>query len=361
MRIHSNFPNYKAYSQFAAIPKTLNVLNIYQHQENETAVKVISSLAEVNTVRNATQLMRIKSAMLIQQKYRSYQQQKAGAEINTVGIKSLTNANAGYSYFYNTQDELVARTPAKFQPAGKGNFKQLVRQDSQFVQLHIYNDTLDIDKRHYNQLVMKKLKHHPSICPSIYVNDSTIIAHNGGMEVAQLIEQGNKIPLIHFKILLEDLCSLHREEIFLHDIKPENLTYNGTNVRHIDVENLVAADYNDGEDGIVCTPEYTTAHLVNAIFNGDPLADQNHDNYAILLSMIEATSGEFFQNTSEGSPQLIFGLLGKDLIRAQGWIQEHIKPEYQSRAESLLKLPGAHSDSTPLFNMINWQSATSSR
>ncbi|PIW62239.1 hypothetical protein [Shewanella sp. CG12_big_fil_rev_8_21_14_0_65_47_15] len=355
MRIHSNFPNYKAYSQFAAIPNTLNVLRIYQHQGKETPEKMISSLADVHTVMNAPQLMRIKAAKLIQQKYHSYQQQKAGAEINTVGIKSLTNAKAGCSYFYNAQDELVARTPAKFQPAGKGNFKQLVRQDSQFVQLHIYNDTLDIDKSQYNLLMMDQLKHHPSICPALYVNDSTMIAHNGGIEVAQLIEQGDKIPLIHFKSLLEDLSSLHNENIFLHDIKPANLTYKGTHVRHIDVENLFAADYNDGEDGIICTPEYTTAHLTNAIFNGDPLADQNHDNYSILLSMIEATSGDFFQQSTTGNPQRLFGLQGSALTRAQYWIQEHIKPEYQTQVEAFVKLPGSNVDATPLIDMINWK------
>ena len=223
------------------------------------------------------------------------------------------------------------------------------------MQLHIHNDTFDIDKNKYNQLAMNQLRSHPSICPSIYVNDSTMIAHNGGIEVAQLIEQGDKIPLIHFKSLLEDLCSLHSEEIFLHDIKPENLTYKGSHVHHIDVENLVAADYNDGDNGIVCTPEYTTAHLTNAILNGDPLADQNHDNYAILLSMIEATSGDFFPNAPVVNPQRIFGLMGKDLIRAQGWIQEHIKPEYQATAGALLKCPGTNSDSTPLIDMINWK------
>ncbi|MBW3517131.1 hypothetical protein KO537_20805 [Shewanella sp. NKUCC01_JLK] len=353
---YSNFSSYKSYNQFAAIPNTLNIVKLSQRRADTLKpVKTISSFAEINNVKKSLHRVKIEAAQLIQKSYRSYQQKKADKELNTVGIKSLTNAKAGRSYFYNAQAELVAKTPTKFNPAGKGTYKQLVRQDSQFVQLHIHNDTFDIDKNKYNQLAMNQLRSHPSICPSIYVNDSTMIAHNGGIEVAQLIEQGDKIPLIHFKSLLEDLCSLHSKEIFLHDIKPENLTYKGSHVYHIDVENLVAPDYNHGENGIVYTPEYTTVLLMNAISNEDPLADQNQDNYAILLSMIEATSGDFFPNTPVVNTQRFYGLLGKDLIRAQGWIQEHIKPEYQATAGALLQCPGTNSDLTPLIDMINWK------
>ncbi|AVI67731.1 hypothetical protein CKQ84_18810 [Shewanella sp. WE21] len=354
--IHSNFSDYKSYNQFAAIPNKLNIVKLSQYKASKLKVaKNITLLTDVATVSKYSNLAKFEAAELIQKSYRSYQQKKSNAEINKVGIKSLTNAKAGRSYFYNSEGDFVARTPTKFQLAGEGNFKQLVRKDNQFVQLHIYNDMLDVDKTQYNQLMMNELKHHPSICPSIYVNDSTMIARNGGMEVAKLIEKGNKISLIHFKSLLTDLHSLHLKKIFLHDIKPNNLTYNGTNVRHIDVENLVAPDYNDGENGIVCTDEYTTIHLTNAILNGDTLADQNHDNYSTLLSIIEATSGNFFKNAPTENPKRTFGLQGDDLIRARGWILDHIKPEFQARVEALLKLPGCNHDSTPLVEMINWK------
>ncbi|WP_152430673.1 hypothetical protein [Vibrio aquimaris] len=305
------------------------------------------------------------AANLIGETFKAYKQRKEAKAVNELGVKTLTNSKASRSYFYDQKGQFLSRTPDNFQKGGKGGFKQLVRRDDQFVQLHIHRLDENLNQRSYNQLANSTLQGYESICKAQFVNPTTMIAHNGGKEVASLIDEGKSVKLLAFKTLLSDLKNLHEKSIYFHDIKPENLTFDDKIVRHIDVENLIAPGYNTRDEGIVCSPYYITQHLLNDIEFGDNKdhASRNHDNYAVLKSIIEATTGSFFDENNradEDASMPVFGMGEKSLGRARVWIQENVLPKWQNNAEQLLKCPGTQTKPVAVFDMIDWASVEKS-
>ncbi|ASU24305.1 hypothetical protein CCZ37_17820 [Vibrio qinghaiensis] len=301
------------------------------------------------------------AANLIGDTFKAYKQRKKVKSENELGIKTLTNSNACRSYFYDQKGLFLSRTPDNFQKGRKGGFKQLIRSDEKFVQLHVHRLDEGLNQRSYNQLANYTLRDYESICKAQYVNPTTMIARNGGREVASLIEEGKSVKLLAFKTLLSDLKNLHDQSIYFHDIKPENLTFNDKIVRHIDVDNLIAPGYNTTDEGVVCSPYYVTQSLLNDIMHGDKKeqASRSHDNYAVLKSMIEATTGSYFDMNNrdeEDAPMPIFGMGNEALKCAKVWIDENVLSEWRDNAKQLLKFPGSQTESVAVFDMIDWAS-----
>ncbi|GLT18854.1 hypothetical protein GCM10007938_26360 [Vibrio zhanjiangensis] len=342
--------------------KAQKLIGRFNRQPVGKPIENIKLEAEVsNPLDKTKQQAERRAAHLIADTFKAYKQRKQAKVVNELGIKTLTNSKASRSYFYDQKGQFLSRTPDNFHKGGKGGFKQLVRRDDKFVQLHIHRLDEDLNQLSYNQLAHGTLRGFESICKAQYVNPTTMIARNGGKEVASLIEEGKSVKPQAFKTLLSELKRLHSQSIYFHDIKPENLTFDDKVVRHIDVENLEAPGYNTTDDGVVCSPYYVTQYLLNDIMHGSKKdhASRSHDNYAVLKSMIEATNGYFFDvknRDDEASPIPVFGMAKKDLESAKDWIKDNILPQWQAEAEKLLKCPGSQAGSVVVFDMMDWAS-----
>ena len=271
--------------------------------------------------------------------------------------------------FQSTKDKII---PAQEEESGTS--KILETKGEYFVSLKMLEAETDINKLiQINEKTAFYFKDLNSIKPTYFVDNTHAIAKNGGICLIDFIfENGDEapdraVPLKYFKSALADLKTLHERGAHLIDIKIDNMAIENEKVSLIDTD-----DFLTKEDPLnVHTDSYAVKLAMQLDNQSFQLKDNenvlmlnrtNMDSFATLLSMIEATEAEVFDEQEQAR---LKGLQEKDLKRALSWIDKNIKKEHQADVKLLVTYPTALVEkqmvqtkfvprSIELFDAINW-------
>ncbi|WP_133405580.1 hypothetical protein [Parashewanella tropica] len=220
------------------------------------------------------------------------------------------------------------------------------------------------------------------------------LAVNGGENTELFLQRTRRpIPLQAFKIACEDLASAHQHEIYFRDIKNANLVYReertGKNgqivpldnpqVHFIDLEEMYTP-----QTGFLAkdcgTPVFMTTELAFAKSQGDKKQIEAADNYAMLLSILRASSVTLMNElpltqTLEHGEEDMFehgeeDMFEHGILHEQSNSAEHramldqvltqmIKPEYLEQVQRFLQEPTEYPLEESLDEVINWQASLS--
>ncbi|MYM38735.1 hypothetical protein [Duganella qianjiadongensis] len=228
-------------------------------------------------------------------------------------------------YYYPVAANVRQRFPVAYAPqtppkqTTQGGWKTMVGKDQHFVALQ--PRTLQGFGRGRDNADILPFE---TVSVDLVVSDRLMLAHNAGTDLATRIGAGQQVPVSAFKAALADLDAMHAKKIYLVDIKTANLTFDDHKVRFIDVDGRI--NWHPAKrQAFGYTPAWTTPKLHKAMHDNRRIAFQASDQYAMLLSMIRASSllksGEL--------PQL----------RRDRWIAEYVRPEYRDHVRSLLSAP----------------------
>lgn len=247
------------------------------------------------------------------------------ARENNTPLARLKHERTQQVYYYPVAANLRQRFPVAYAPqtapkqTTEGGWKTMVGKDQHFVALQ--PRTLQGFGRGRDNADILPFE---TVSVDLVVHDRLMLAHNAGTDLARLIAAGKQVPLSAFKAALTDLGAMHARKIYLVDIKTANLTYDDSKVHFIDVDGRIKW-HPAKRQTIRFTPGWTTLKLRQAMRENRRIAFQASDQYAMLLSMIRATSspksGELPQRWKER------------------WITEHVLPEHCEHVKNLLFSP----------------------
>lgn len=308
-------------------------------------------------------------------------------KFNEVGIKEYNINNTFPRYYFKDGDgniKHMGRRPLSClfenKDFNRGANKYVQSRDKAYVELKLINALKVKECNEFNALSANKLKTYPSICSSFFVNRNTMIARNGGCNLYDIRnkEENRKIfELNQFKPLLHDLSDMQEKNMFMTDIKLENLVFNdinGGNIKLIDLDSI-------SKEGhclfVTYSPENITPELFelsedaikpikarlekdnNVFINEDERklweqACANLSSYALLVSMIEATTGKdlSFQNKKNTQKSLFPYAIGNSLERmpeqmirckiAKDWINENVEEKEREEIHRFSENPHQH-------------------
>lgn len=330
------------------------------------------------------------SARKIQRYFREHLEKLSKIETNSCGYKMTTydgnyesqnvkgkgnRKHQGTNFYFETGDGDKGTKHVLYSPAEKpvkplaGACKYVAGMDERFVALKLnflQKLTMSLNKKYndYNDLTGTS-----TVIPGIAVDSETIISRFGGDNLGDYLQKKNFINPAHFENSVKDLKTLHKKNTYLTDIKTENLTYDGKNVNFIDVDNRVKID--PAKSNIIkphMTPCFTTTKLLR-ILKPDAFGGLSHsfsftpdeaaakkpylkvcDEYAFLLSMIEATTRKSaskiaFNAVPVENIDQINGIMNdKNERYFLNWIQKHVKSKFHLNVESILRDPHEYAE-----------------
>jgi len=321
------------------------------------------------------------SARKIQGHWKKFFENLSAIKTNDYGYKETTykgsNEEAYFRrYFYrvdengNTEHVVYAPKPI-FLLGGDpvhGCFKQVSGKDERFVSLEpngIYSFKANLNN-------IDDLVGTSTVIPGIAVNGHTMIARFGGENLAGHYKKKGPVNFALFENAVKDLKTLHERKTFLADIKTGNFLYDEKNVKFIDVDDRIRMNevFNFH---CLRDPSYITKELMYAVdkpieavrkMQGDEMIQfQNYlktaDEYAFLLSIIECSQpkevsraiSQEFENIQKEKKKnrsiydekiIAFGEWRNTLLR-NVFIKAHVKPEFHSTIESMLRDPFEYS------------------
>ncbi|CED79079.1 Conserved hypothetical protein [Candidatus Hamiltonella defensa (Bemisia tabaci)] len=314
------------------------------------------------------------SARKIQEYFRRHVKRVREAKRNHYGIVSsepydgTKPEHKGRIYYFQINDQGILC--AMYSPTEKpespieGAFKKVTGMDGNFVELK------KVKGNSFGKEINDNgdLKDTFTVIPSIAVNGNTIIARFGGDNLFDYLQKKNFINSAHFENAVKDLTTLHKRSTYLTDIKVENFTYDGKNVNFIDVDNRVKIDPIKPK---IIKPDMTAActttkllrvlrpdafdKIFSFFLTPEAAAAKKPylkvcDEYAFLLAMIEATTRKSesriaFNAVPIGNMDQINGMMNdKNKSYFRKWIQKHVKPEFHSNVESILRDPHEYAE-----------------
>ncbi len=273
--------------------------------------------------------------------------------------------------FQSTKDEIMSD-----QEEESGLSKRLETKGEYFVSLKMIEADTDIKKLiQINEKTASYFKGLHAIKPTYFVDSTHAIAKNGGTCLVDFMfengdeKQGKCVPLKYFEAALADLKTLHERGAHLIDIKLDNMAIENKKVSLIDTDDFLTKD----DLLSVYTKNYAVdlaVSIENISFYQKDNENQkllmlnrtNMDSFATLLSMIEATEAELFDDVENIRRT---GLEQSELPRALSWIDKNIKKEHQADVKLLVTDPTALVEkrmgqteffpkSVELFDAINW-------
>lgn len=226
-------------------------------------------------------------------------------------------------YYYPVADRVRQRFPVAYAPQtrpekeAKGSYKQLVGLDRNFVALTPRSEGFDPARDIADILPFE------TVSAGLVVDANLMLARNAGKTLQSRLDLRDSLPLSVFKSALTDLDAMHDADIFLVDIKPENLAYDGKKVNFIDVDDRV--NWHPNQPSMYsCSEAWTTYGLIDGMYYNRRAAFQVADQFAMLRNIIAlARPG----NTKSYAIQT-------------RWVNQHIKHQYRDHVKRLLSDPG---------------------
>ena len=270
----------------------------------------------------------------------------------------------GRCYVFDVTKQQKAIYAPKQEPASElcGSSKYVAGMDQRFVALaprtprHAFNPA-DNQK-------MAILRGMTSVKLNTIVSRYLMIAANGGTDISEMIYRGQTINVNAFRNAAQNLKLIHESNIYLVDIKPDNMTYDGKNACFIDVDSFIAPGAS-AQDAIY-TIDYTTDKLLNKSESGSAYL-KTMDEYAFLLTMMESTiKDQSFSDgmTNQSSFQSRDGFIAKgNLTEANNricheWIEKNVRPQYRSDVVAMLENPVNYTEAwrhkVALSDMLNF-------
>ena len=262
----------------------------------------------------------------------------------------------------NSNDPVVAAKDSSFvQLNDKSNSNDPVAaaKDSSFVQLNDKSNSNDpvAAAKQANELAAE-LSKYSSICRFFYVDRNTLLAENGGKDLFERVFDKEMCSLNMFKKACEELEEMHKEGIFLRDIKLENMVAKGTgnadSARHIDHDFIVTPNYGDYRRSC-CTTVMITAELLSKRKSKNlgrvKRALKASDYLAMLLTIMSAVNQELKIITCNVKSSKV----GVELTSYHNeCLDTIIKPEHQKEVRRFLQRPAKNRLSAPLHKMFKW-------
>ena len=332
------------------------------------------------------------AARKIQRAYRKFLARKNSKPVNEFGAKVMINEKV--KVMIDRKPEDIKRTfyfPQSNQPnvkgyfrnpdgevenqyEDKGSFKSVTHRDDRFVQLHNnqFDSTYDAvaDVKKVNELAAE-LSKFSSICRFFYADNDTLLAENGGKDLVSRLgieKTGTLVKTVCslnvFKAACEELEKMHNQDIFLRDIKLENMVVKEDEniARHIDHDLIVTPNYGDYR-----RPEGTSIMLIAelCLIRTNPNVDERTvkkslaacDNIAMALSIMSAVdcAVRIDINSAFGnSGGTCLNLYGFESAACCKFIKTHVKPKYQKAFRMWLKRPAKNPLPGPLHRMFKW-------
>ena len=269
----------------------------------------------------------------------------------------------------------------------EGAFKKLTKHDQDYVMLEAKEAEFNSkESLSFNQLTIDRLRNYPSVCQSFFVSEKEMIASNGGVSLSELMRNGQRFKLKQFEQLAKDINEMQKENLFMTDIKLQNLVFNGQNeemVKLIDLDSIWYENY----DFLPCySPDHTTPALhrlhmkiINEYIGADGKIKKpelmlemknaihqslsNFVNYALLKTLIEATTGAEFRFYTEnetcppiGMPSSWENPYQEHSFRiTKDWIKKNVKPKHQGMMMAFSANPEQRKGIIDLSKVLNFK------
>ncbi|WP_342221004.1 hypothetical protein [Candidatus Fukatsuia endosymbiont of Tuberolachnus salignus] len=371
-------------------------ISIYNQPVNESYKTIIQNGCEFFSLpgKSANELEKFieKNIVSISKKIANYflkhektlkkKDEKKGTDHEFLEMKySGTNLTHKKKIYYfdmkRTYSERVICTPGeelKDEDQIEGTSKRLVQRNGRVV---VFIPSRNLISRNWtdfdegNNKYYRLLRETPTVISGLVVAKNKIVAPNAGEDLFDLLEKGTILKVSAFKDAAFDLKKLHNKDIYLTDIKIENMTLNKGSVNFIDI-NIVKKGMKYRE--VIFTGCNTTYGLVNNWDRKDPVTKEmvydysylrTADNYALLLAMIVATTEDPLLQKAAMSPKVDImheiypDDYPKDIYKHPGainpesrslflaWICKNVKPEFHGIVKSLLTNPAEVAKNSP--------------
>ncbi|WP_133405725.1 serine/threonine-protein kinase [Parashewanella tropica] len=275
-----------------------------------------------------------------------------------------------------------------------GGRKFVDNRDGQTIQLVILKGKrifTDAEIR-LNRYVLRLLSPYKSICPCVIIDRNTVLAPDGGKEVFRdVIAKHKKLSVSQFEPFCRQMMEAHHRGIYFGDIKPDNfvIANDGEPVVLIDLDSVTTFDllkdahvhpkvYKNQNLDRNYTLGYTTKKLVLSrdLKSLEPQdksrmkkMNKATDEYALLLSMMESTCHrnrpiqvpfdkrehiDYFHRLTYRGILEPGNATRQCAENIRYWVENNIKPEYQSQVRLLLKDPAKNPLDVPLYRMVRW-------
>ena len=327
-----------------------------------------------------------KAAIMFQAAYRGYKVRQACAKqkrkVNVFGrytMQHLTKKDRlGNPLLYYFDKEGVAKpvrmpmaSKALPQSYEKGASKRVFAKDKVSVELGPLSkkegDQLiavsrevkySYDAKEYREIA-QHLAPYTSCCPSVPINDDTIIVKNGGKNMKQMIMEGVYVELKCFKGACKDMAHMHLRRIYLRDIKLENMTLSPRgHALFIDTDDTAVPTL-DNYRQFKGTTAMTTQKLIEQKRVGKLEFIEADSNYAMLLLMTEATSEALrgqkeTKDTTGGVAFKISRVNGNNRELYRNWVDAHVKVEYRDNVMNFLLNPAENRLNASIVDVMDW-------
>lgn len=242
-------------------------------------------------------------------------------------------------YFYPVDEQVRRRYPVAYVPPPialdkrAGSSKQVVGEDHNFVALQAKQDRQFLPNVHDAELLP-----YATVCVGLRIDETMMVAHHAGMDLyTHWLKPQPELPLSAFLPALADLDAMHENGIYLIDIKPENLAYDGRKIQFIDVDDRVHW-HPERHPYLNCTPDWSDADLMQLAGESNArVCLQAADLSGMLHCLIGSTSPDpaFAHQVRNG------GRYAAHPAQFQAWVEAFIKPEYHQHMILLLSEPRA--------------------
>ena len=320
----------------------------------------------------------------------------------------------GKTYYLSKNHPLIYKPniPYVHPKYEQGASKYIVSKDNNFVALAtIGKEKFSPENEFYDLEGLNSIKIGLAVTPNL------MISHNAGICLVDHLNNNPPLSQRVFENAVNDLKQLHKRHVFLRDIKPGNMAYDGKQVNFIDVDDRIklkrgnystlGPTFNIYGKEVIYTPKYITLGLVNRIYTSDPANSEKSilrelgitcyhqvaDEYAFLMTMIASTTkskdlnfaihnaktdiaGDFILNEISDkikncNDERKLKNLEEEYIKTKNtyihpgvmnksnekyftsWLEENIKPDHYKSVKSLLTDPAKYAYKVPKTHLAD--------
>ena len=342
---------------FGAKCKT-SIANFLSKSNNARVLKVLQKM-DMDCGQIIDECNKGNAVTTIQAAFRGFVARRSLTPENDFGFKKMSNENHGRTYYFDSKNKNThLGTPDhRVRFGNAGAFKTVTRSDPSFIQL--LNPSISHDAAINANKLADELSQFSSVCQSRYVEDKTVLARNGGSEIAALRRKYNKkLPLDSFRVACEDLTTMHYSDIYMRDIKPENMVIKNGIAKHIDLDFVTTQKGGTYPLEQLCgTPYMITNGLIKERESGDKgrikVALKAGDQFAMLQTMMYATGGNrlsYQVRRHDGVDKI-----GITITTAhEQWVKDNVLPNHRADVLKFLANPSASPLSAPLHLLVKW-------
>lgn len=306
------------------------------------------------------------AAIKIQRAFRQHQKNLEKANPNQYGFKKMAYVGknkefAGREYFFDQDLRVLYKGARQLRhEAGAEKVMQYGGIDEKFIGLVPRKyDFKDEAKKDNKDILQLKLK---TVVLNTVVEDKLMLARNAGKP---LIHKDRKVEVVDtsaFHYAARDLAILHKNGIYLRDIKSANMAFNkqSNQVNFIDVDGRIQRTPNKlYRGGSLYTPIATTRGLIDGAYYAYDEKKQSSyfrtaDEYAFLLTLIASTTTEKSLQNALLYPDVDIcrgiypgALNRRNAFLFKAWLDKNVQPAYRADIEQLLTNPARYAEGAP--------------